>query len=697
MPVLLLEIGTEELPPGIIESTALELNQRLHILLKENSIEFGNSDLFWTPRRLAIRINKLSPEKPGIEVEIQGPPQKSAYDTLGNPTPTAIGFARSHNKSVNDLYVKTTKRGNYIFIRKTLPPVPTPEILANHLPQILGTLPFPKSMRWDETGMRFSRPIRWVVCLWDSQVIPFQFGKLTAGRHTFGHRNFTPAPIELTNPTDYETTLLTHRVIASPQKRNEFVIRQLQTLAATVNGKPVPDEDLLKETVSITEYPEPILGCFHQEFLNLPRPVLITALRMHQRCFSVQNEKEQLLPYFIAVANTPDCDEKQVRRWYEKAIESRLKDARFFVETDLKIGLEPLVEEEKKVTWIEGLGSYYDKTIRLRKICRYLADQIPGINPNLLDRAAYLCKADLLTNLVREKEFTALQGIIGGIYAQQLGENEMVAEAISEHYLPRSTDDPLPLTPAGALLSIADKIDNICATYLTGNIPTGSEDPFGVRRQATGILLIILNNHWPIAIDELVQTALKQFPENIVALPIQMILTLFQERLTALFTEMNIRYDVTNAVLKTVWHTPTEALLRARSLQQFRASPEFEKLIIGQKRVANILRAQSVAGMPEEHLLTEPAEKDLFNKASALEPELNQLIKNQQYRDALHLLLSLRPAIDRLFDDVLIMCPDPLLRTNRLKLLHYLWALFARIADFSEIVLDGTSLPSSDV
>lgn len=689
MSVFLLEIGTEELPPSVIGNAAKELSLRLLELLKENSIDFGKYDLFWTPRRLAICIHDLSAEKSATEIEIQGPPKKTCYDAKGNPTQMAIGFARSHNKTVNDLYVKTTKRGDYIFIRKIIPVVPTQEILVKHLPEIILGLPFPKTMRWDETNIRFPRPIRWIVCLLDSQVIPLLLGKVPAGRHTFGHRNFTPKPIELVNPSDYEAVLLAHRVIASPEKRLDFILNQLRTLASSIQGKFVDDEALLNETVNITEYPTAILGSFPHEFLSLPSAVLITALRMHQRCFSVQNEKLHLLPYFIAVTNTPDCDSAEVKRWYEQAIKSRLKDAHFFVQTDLKVGLEPLVEEEKKVTWIEGLGSYYDKTLRLKKICRYLADQVREVNPDLLDRAAHLCKADLLTNLIREKEFTSLQGIIGGIYARQLGENEIVADAISEHYLPRSADDVLPQSSAGALLSIADKIDNICAAYLTGNPPTGSEDPFGLRRQANGILLIILKNNWSIAIDELVQYTLQQLPTVKATSPVQMILTLFQERLTAILTEKGIHYDVANAVLRTIWHTPAEALLRVLSLEHFRNSPEFEKLIIGQKRVANILRGQVVEGAPKAQLLIEPAEKELFSQAQTVESQLNQLLKNQKYTDALYLLLSLRPAIDRLFDDVLVMCPDSELRANRLKLLHYIRSLFGRIADLSEIVLEG--------
>ncbi|MEO0022030.1 MAG: glycine--tRNA ligase subunit beta [candidate division WOR-3 bacterium] len=689
MAILLLEIGTEELPPGVVENAAFELRHRLLNLLSENNLPVGSDQLFWTPRRLAVRINDLALTKPAVEVEIQGPPKKAAFDADGNPTKTATGFARSHGRSVEDLYVKTTERGEYVFLKKTLPPVPTEAILGQELPSLISTLPFPKTMRWDDTGIRFSRPIRWILCLLDSSPIRFTLGSIMADRYTLGHRNFTSEPLPVSAPQDYEQLLLEHKVIADPKQRAAFIQDRLQLLACSVNGQIVGDKDLLEETLNITEYPEPLLGTFDPEFLKLPRPVLTTALRMHQRCFSIEDTQGNLLSCFIAVLNTPDCDTGLVRRWYEQAIESRLRDARFFVEADLKTGLEPLVEQEKNVTWIEGLGSYYDKTMRLLQICHHLAETASIPAPEKLDRAAYLCKADLLTNLVREKEFTALQGIVGSIYARLLGEDPVVAQAIGEHYLPKTADDPLPRSIPGALLSIADKIDNICATYLTGNIPTGSEDPFGVRRQATGILRIILHHGLPVAIDRLIETTLNFFAANKTTEIVRLILSLFQERLNALLIENGIPYDVANAVLSTVWHTPAEALARAHSLVEFSHSPDFEKLITGQKRVVNILRGQTVAGLPDPNLLTEPAEKELFNQAKTIEPELNRLIEQQHYHAALQLLLNLRPAIDRLFDDVLIMCPDEKIRTNRLKLLHYLRSLFTRIADLSEIVLEG--------
>jgi glycyl-tRNA synthetase beta chain len=425
-----------------------------------------------------------------------------------------------------------------------------------------------------------------------------------------------------------------HGVIAAHDVRRKTIAEELARLADTVNGRPVDDDELLDETTDITESPELLLCSFNPDYLGLPAEVLITALKKHQRCFSVQGDCPRtgtvpkaepiLLPRFVAVTNTPGCDRATVAGWYEKAAESRLRDARFFVEADLKHGLEALVEEEKQVTWIEGMGTYFDKTQRLRKLCGYLAPQTP--DAPALDRAALLCKADLLTNMVREKEFTSLQGRIGGIYARTMGEPPAVADAIAEHYLPRFIGDKLPATRNGALLSIADKTDNIVATFLTGEIPTGSEDPFALRRQATGLLATILNQGLGIHIGRLIEAALETFGENrwegYDTGPLQIF---FRERLAALLTDMGISYDAANAVAATSLEDPRLALARAQAIAHFRGNPDFERLIIGQKRVANILKGQAEDRTPDEKLLTDEAEQILWQHAQAAESELDDL------------------------------------------------------------------------
>lgn len=690
----LLEIGTEELPPGLIADTAEEIKRQIIHLLKEQKLGYEKEEIFFTPRRLTVYLSGVPKEKPAMVVEIPGPPKSAGFDPEGKPTKTALGFAATHKKKVEDLLIKTTPKGEYLFIKKELPPVPTKEILLKHLPEIITTLHFPKTMRWQEGTLRFPRPIRWLLCLLGKEVVPLAIDGITASNTTWGHRNFSPNPLNITTPEDYQPLLEKYKVIVSPTRRREKIFKELTQIASEVGGKVVEDRELLEETVNITEFPEAILGKFNPKYLSLPRAVLITALKMHQRCFSVEDKSGKLLPGFIAVTNTPDCDKNTVRGWLERAVESRLRDAQFFVEADLQTGLEPLVEKEKGVVWIEDLGSYYEKTQRLRQLVAYLGPVVGASSKlSVLDRSALLCKADLLSQLVREKEFTSLQGVAGGIYALLLGEDEEVAKAIAEHYLPKTPDDSLPETVAGGILSIADKVDNIVATYLTGNIPTGSEDPFGVRRQATGLLLIILEKGFPVEIPELIDRTLSLFAEqsqaNISPNLRQNILQLFRERLTAILTEKGIRYDVANAVLSTAWHTPSEALIRAQALTRFRATAaEFERLVIGQKRVANILRGQNASGLPDPSLFIEEAERLLYSAAQPIEAELTKSLAQGDYDRALSLLLSLRPHIDRIFDEVLIMHQDERLRTNRLRLLQYLRSLFARVADLSEIVLD---------
>ena len=696
MKQLLLEIGTEEIPASFLGPALSDLERRVRAALSEYEIPAGQSELFSTPRRLAFRLKDVADGRPAQVVELQGPPKKAAFDPQGNPTKTAVGFSAAHGKTPADLYVKPTPRGEYVFIKKQADPVPTTKVLREGLPGIIAALPFPKNMRWDASGVRFARPIRWLVCLFGTEVVEFQFGELKSDADSQGLRNSLPRAFPIPSPAEYESTLRTHGVIVPRDARRTAIAAELNRLAAGAGGRPVEDEELLEETTDITESPELLLCSFNPDYLELPAEILTTALKKHQRCFSVQGDcprtgtvpktgaESPLLPCFVAVTNTPGCDAAAVSGWYEKAAESRLRDARFFVEADLKHGLEALVEEEKQVTWIEGMGTYFDKTQRLRKLCEHLTKT----DAAALDRAALLCKADLLTNMVREKEFTSLQGRIGGIYARRLGEHAAVADAIAEHYLPRFIGDKLPTTRNGALLSIADKLDNIVATFLTGEIPTGSEDPFALRRQATGLLTVVLKQNLPIDIGELVSAAIRLFPSAKDEYASQ-IPGLLRERLNALLADDGIRYDIAAAVMETSWQQPAQALIRANALAAFRDEPEFLKLVVGQKRVANILKGQALDGMPDESLLTEPTEKLLWQESQKVEPDLDRCLAAHDYRHAFELLLSLRPTIDKFFDDVLVMAKEENMRTNRLRLLAYVRSLFGRLADLSKIVIEG--------
>jgi len=694
---LLIEIGTEELPASFLEPAGLGFKAKLGEFLTQNRIGFGKTKLFYTPRRIALLIHKVADKQQKEIIEVAGPPWKNAFDQNGNPLRTANAFAKSHGKTVQDLYPKKTERGEYAYLKKETTQEKTLNLLGKALPELIQAIPFPKTMRWSENKIRFGRPLRWICALFGTTPIIFKLGGVTAAASTLVNRNFSTKPVKVRSAAAYEKTLLGGGVMPDPVQRRREVEKKLKQITNKIDAIVVKDQELLTDVVNTIECPFPILCQFKPDFLSLPSIVLITALKAHQHCFSIQNKVGNLRPFFITVVNNPFCQQALVKTWYEKAVESRLNDALFFLKEDLKNGAESLLEQQKKVTWIEELGSLYDKTQRLIELSKFSAQFVPEIETDSLLRAAGLAKFDLLTNMVREKEFTALQGTIGGIYAEAAGESPLVSEAIREHYQPKSQSDTLPKSKEGAVLSIVDKLDNIVAFFIVGTIPSGSEDPFALRRQASAILAIVMEKGFPVNLEALIMHNLELFKQSGYELPVRTnqkeilvkIQQFIKERLTSLFHDHKLRYDVANAVLEAHWVNPIDAWQRAKALEKFRSGKDFEALVIGQKRVANILKGQAVAGSVKEDLLVEKEEKELFVKAKALEKPLDEAIKNRNYSEALSLLLSLRKKIDALFDKVLIMTGDLNLRQNRLSLLDYLKSLFLKVADLSQIVIEG--------
>lgn len=726
----LLEIGTEEIPASFLPPAAEALERDVTGWLKDNRVTFGASRVAYTPRRLAVMVADVAEQQEAQTVELQGPPKKAAFDAEGKPTKTAFGFAKTHGKEVADLVVKTTPKGEYMFVTKTIPAQPVIPLLAVALPAIIAKLPFPKNMRWAPGNFRFARPIRWLVALLGKEVIPFIVEDVASGNTTCGPRQSaadsqqptadgllpTAYRLPLGTAGDYEAVLERAGILVDPKKRREAIANALQNLLAG-KGELIPDEELLDETAGIVETPKAVLCDFLADYLSLPPIVIVTALKKHQRCFAVRSQSGALLPRFVAVTNTPGCDEQQVRGWYEKAAESRLKDARFFIEEDRKVGLDGFLHQEEQVTWIEGLGTLKDKTARLVKLCEELAAsvnaggarEIPSVTPQAhptfvttssgptrvdveaLRRAALLCKADLLSNMVREKEYTSLQGVMGGIYARMLGDSETTSQAISDHYAPRSIGDPLPATLAGKLLSIADRLDNLCAAFVSGSIPTGSADPFALRRQTAGVLLIVLELGSRFDLRALLGRALELLAKPYDAKLLDQLCAFVRERLSLLLAEQGVKYDIANAVLEVAWQDPVDARKRCQALAQFRSTEEFEKLIIGQKRVVNILKGVDARLAVDEKMLQDKAEEALFDAARALDPKLAEAIRGQDYARAFELLLSLRAVTDTFFDDVMVMCDDQELSANRLALLAYVKSLFRRVADLSQIVVEGKS------
>ncbi len=692
---LLIEIGTEEIPASFLAPAVNNFKEQFCNFLTENRISFGTVKTYYTPRRLVLVLSDVSDRQKEEILEIQGPPAKHAFDEHGKPTKVAFGFAQSHKTKVSKLYTKITSKGEYVFLQKIAETKTLAQLLKQNLSRLISEIPFPKMMRWQTDNFKFARPLRWLTLIYGRKPIGVSIANIKSSAYTYGHRNAKRKRIKITDIKLYLAKLKQLDVIVDPEERKKNIYTQIQLLTKKINGKIVRDEELLDEITNVCEKPLPVLCKFRSEFLNLPVPVLTTALKTHTRCFAVQSlTSNELLPYFVAVTNTPTCDKNQVRYWYEQAVESRLEDAKFFFEEDLKIGLEKRMEEEKKVIWIENLGTLFDKSTRLEKLSLVIAQNIPGVNINHLLRSAFLAKADLLTNMVREKEYTSLQGIMGGIYAQTLGEHNLVSKAIAEHYQPRFLGDTLPETPEGSILSIADKLDNIIGAFIANIVPSGSYDPWGLRRQAMAIYLICLNQKFDIDLEPIIELGYSYFglPENLSL--IKSIKDFFQDRLQAVLLDQNIRYDICNAVLAVCKLKPQDAYERCLALTEFREQKDFESLVIGQKRVNNILKNIKEAEQKDwlqtglnESLLTEPAERMLYQKIQEIRPDLSSSIKEHNYKRALETLLSLRPVIDSLFDNVLIMSEDENLRINRLQLVEKVRELFLEVADLSEIVI----------
>ncbi|MEO0091406.1 MAG: glycine--tRNA ligase subunit beta [candidate division WOR-3 bacterium] len=692
---LLIEIGTEEIPASFLAPAVNDFKDKFCRFLTENRITFGAVKTYYTPRRLALVLSDVAERQKEEVLEIQGPPSKFAFDENGKPTQVAIGFANTHKVKVSHLYIKKTPKGEYVFLKRPAETKTLAQLLKENLERLIAEIQFPKTMRWKDGNFRFARPIRWLTIIFGNKPIGISVLGVKSSAYTYGHRNSKIKKIKITGIKTYISKLKRIDVLVDANERKKYIQEKLQSLTRKVSGKVVNDEELLAETTNICEKPLPVLCRFQPEFLKLPAPVLITALKTHTRSFAVQKtNSNELLPYCVAVTNTPTCDRNQVRYWYEQAVESRLKDAKFFFEEDIKIGLEKRVEEEKKVIWIENLGTLFDKSTRLEKLSLVISQKIPNVNTNYLLRAAFLAKADLLTNMVKEKEYTSLQGIMGGIYAQNLGEHNLVSKAISEQYLPKYLGDKLPETTEGSILSIADKLDNIIGAFIANAIPSGSYDPWGLRRQAMAIYLICLNKKFDIDLEPIIELGYNYFnlPENLSL--IKSIKDFLKDRLKAVLLDQNIRYDVSNAVLAVCGLTPLDAYERCIALTEFRKQKDFESLVIGQKRVSNILKTIQESDQQllsqttiNELLLVEPAEKILYQKAKEIESDLIVSVKEHNYKKALEILLSLRPAIDDLFDNVLVMVEDEAIRINRLQLVQKVRSLFLEVADLSEIVI----------
>lgn len=677
----LFELGTEEIPASMIQPAVDQLLEAFASLFTENGVEFEELKAFSTPRRLAVRAEGLPERCPDKEEIVFGPPKSAALDTDGQPTRAAEGFARKQSVSVKDLSLLSTDRGVYLALRRTVQGDPLPEILKRTIPDIIASVSWPKNMYWRESRFRFIRPLRWYVCLWNDSEIEFEFEGVKSGRTTRGHRLLGKAEIPLKHVDDYLGSLEENFVLADPVTRKDRIEKGLEAKAGSLRLR--EDRELLETVIHLNEYPTVVRGDFDRSFLEIPEEVLVTVMRFHQKYFSLLNAEGHLAPSFLTVANTNGDPDRRIGRGHEKVLQARLEDAAFFWQTDQKEDLQDRIEHLDHVLFQEQLGSYFEKTNRLRHLCTELH------GGDHLDTAARLCKADLTTDMVRE--FPELQGIMGGLYAREEGYPEPVWKAIYEHYKPVSLGDELPMTRTGTLLSIADRLDTIVGCFGVGIIPSGSSDPFGLRRQAQGLISLLLSSELEVPIAELIRMAQREFStERPAAEVFEDVSSFLEKRIDYIFRSEGLSHDVLRAVMASGVTTVHDVFLRAQSLAGIKGQRDFEALAIAFKRTRNILeKFEGTVASLEPSRLVEPEEVELHSAFKTLKPRVEAAIQKSDYDTALRLIAEIRGTVDQFFDKVLVMTDDAELRNNRLALLAEISDLFLAIADISEVVKKG--------
>lgn len=682
---LLFEIGTEEIPSAYLPAALAELSAQAARLLEEQRLRPAAVRTLGTPRRMLLVVDGLPDRQADARREVVGPPKAAAFDAEGKPTRAAEGFARAQGVPVERLAVRALERGEYVVAVQESRGAPTAEVLAALLPRLLGALAFPKFMRWGEGTFRFVRPIRWLLATYGGRVLPVAVDGLTAEGKTFGHRFLAPRGVRVRSFAEYQAALEERFVIVDPARRRELVRRLATEAAATVKGEPVLDPALVETVADLVEFPVALCGSFKPEYLELPREVIITPMQKHQRYFPVQDAAGNLLPHFVVISNMKAKDPDVIRHGNERVLRARLNDAEFFYREDRKKRLAERVPDLAQVVFQERLGTLQDKTARLARLAPWLAERVDPAAREAAARAAHLAKADLTTAMV--KEFTELQGVMGREYARISGEPAGVCQAIEEHYWPRFAGDRLPASPAGIALALADRLDSIVGCFGVGLIPTGSEDPYGLRRAAQGVVQILLQRDARLSLAAAVQEAQAAYgtAEGQAAEATRReVLDFLRARTQALLVERGLPPEVVEAVLSAGSDDVGDALRRAEALAVMRREADFGELSVAFRRVVGII-PKGFDRPVELPRLVEGAERALFAQASELKDEVARLTAAREYLGALRRIAALKPVVDMFFEEVLVIGPDEALTQNRFALLKTVADLFARIADFTKI------------
>ena len=679
----LIELGTEELPPKALKTLQNAFADGILKRLKDAGLAFESSERFAAPRRLALSISALQLTQPDEKIERRGPAIQGAYDADGKPTKACEGFARSCGVSVDELTQLETNKGTYVVYNGTKAGQATKDLLPSIVQETLDTLPIAKRMRWGASRTEFVRPVKWMLMLLDDQVVPASMYGVESGNTTRGHRFHAPQEITITDPLSYADVLRSQgKVMASYSERQQLIETQVKSLAKEKGIVAVIDPALLEEVTSLNEWPVALVGQFEERFLDVPAEALMSSMEEHQKYFPTVNSKGDIQPYFIFIANIESKDPKIVIEGNEKVIRPRLADAAFFWETDKKTPLANRVPQLKTVMFQKDLGSTFDKVERLQKVASFIAAKIDA-SVTESERAAYLSKADLVTDMVFE--FTDLQGLAGKYYALADGEAEAVAEALHEQYKPAGAGDELPQTREGMALALADRLDNLSGLFGIGQPPTGTKDPFALRRAALGVLRISVERKLDLDLVDMVSFAAQQHTSLSNKEVVSQVVEYALDRFSALYQDAGIRTEVFQSVRALKLTHPYDIDRRVRAVSQFSQLEQASALAAANKRVSNILSKVKgeISEQVDESLFSEQAETDLLRALDSVSADVNAAVAEADYAGALALLAGLREVVDSFFDKVMVMADDDAVKNNRLALLAKLRGLFILVADIS--------------
>lgn len=685
----LVEIGTEELPPTSLKELSDAFTSGIEKGLSAQKIGFDNSRAFATPRRLAVIVEGLAEKAPIEENKVWGPPAKIAFDSDGNPTKAAQAFAKKNNIAVESLMTESDGKQDKLVCTSTSGGEESKQLLADIVRNALTNLPIKKRMRWGASRTEFVRPVQWIVLMLDEELIKESILGIEAGQATRGHRFHANEFLSISNVDQYDMLLYNKgKIIADFDKRKAEIKRQVESAADKINGTAVISEDLLDEVTGLVEWPVALAGRFDEDFLSVPAQALISSMKEHQKYFHVVDKKNKLMPYFITVSNIESKAPEKVVDGNERVIRPRLADAAFFYNTDKNTSLEDRREKLKTVLFQAKLGSIFDKTERIKQLAGFISEAINNVDKSLAERAAQLCKSDLVSSMVYE--FPDMQGIAGFHYALNDGEPEAVAQAIEEQYMPKFAGDAVPVSDVGAIIALADRIDTITGIFGIGLKPTGSKDPFALRRASLGILRILVEKSYALDLKELVSFAASNFSE----LPaketvVSDVLSYCLERFKAWYEEENIAPEIFQAVHAKQLSTPLDINHRVHAVAAFTQLPQAQSLAAANKRVSNILNKQDgvIPASVDIALLKEDAEKALNQALADSYEQAAPLVKQSQYTQALSALAALKDPVDAFFDNVMVMTDDSAVRDNRLALLNQLRNVFLEVADISYLVV----------